>query len=95
MDCVSKITYKMCKYRVRKITTDMLVISVNKQGELRNSQPCINCAKILIKQKKINIRNLYFSNNKGEIECHDFKSWYKTATHMATSGWRSRYNKKK
>lgn len=88
MDCISNMIYKMSKYRIRTITTDILVLNVSRQGKLKNSQPCFNCAKILYKQKRIKIRNLYFSNDDGEIECHNFDKWFNTTNHTISSGWK-------
>ena len=44
---------------------DLLVIRVDKFGEkLKNSRPCNNC---ILKLKKLGIRKVYYSNQKGDI----------------------------
>lgn len=45
----------------------MLVIRVNRQGELCNAKPCRECTRLI--QKTKSIRFVYYSNNQGEIEC--------------------------
>ena len=56
------------KRLVKKI--NMIVIQINKDGELRNSKPCVDCIarmkKIMIK-KNYEIKYVYFSNNNGII----------------------------
>lgn len=93
MDCLKRLAFKMCKVRHRRIITDLVVIRVNNDGTLGNSQPCKHCAIELIKNKKITIRHLYFSNSDGKIEKHNFKEWYQNTEHHVSSGWRHRYKK--
>lgn len=88
MDCMKKLAYKMSKLRIRHCTTDMIVIRIGKNGNLLNSQPCYHCAIEMFRNKKIEIRNVYFSNQYGIIEKHNFKHWYLTANHHISSGWR-------
>lgn len=51
----------------RQFPRDIIVIKVsNSLKMLGNSRPCNHCIEIL---KKNNIRKIYYSNEKGEIEC--------------------------
>lgn len=87
MDCMKRLAFKMCKIRCRHVTTDLIVLKVDKNGNLHNSQPCYHCAIELYKSKKITIRHLYFSNSDGEIEKHNFKQWFHNTEHHISSGW--------
>ena len=87
MDCMKRLAFKMCKIRCRCVTTDLIVLKVDKQGNLGNSQPCYHCAIELNKNKKIKIRHLYFSNANGEIEKHNFKQWFHETDRHISSGW--------
>jgi len=91
MDCVKKLAFKMSRCRKRFVETDMIVLQINKLGGLKNSQPCLHCATELYKNKKIKIKNLYFSNEDGNIVKHDFEVWYHMTTHHISSGWQYRY----
>jgi hypothetical protein len=93
MDCVKKLAFKMSRSRKRTIETDLIVLQINKLGELKNSQPCLHCATELFKNKKIKIKNLYFSTSEGNIVRHDFKSWYYVTEHHISSGWQYRYKR--
>ena len=49
---------------------NLLVVRINNNGEFVNSMPCIDCIKfILRKAKQIRIKNIYYSNKDGKIEC--------------------------
>ena len=49
---------------------NMLVIRISKNNKLQNSKPCANCIetmKILPEKKGYRIRNVYYSNENGDI----------------------------
>jgi len=49
---------------------NILVVRLSKYNKLQNSKPCINCIlhmKNLPEKKGYKIRNIYYSNEKGEI----------------------------
>jgi len=49
---------------------NMLVIRISKNNKLQNSKPCANCIetmKILPEKKGYHIKNIYYSNEKGDI----------------------------
>lgn len=51
---------------------DMLILRTSPTGKLGISKPCVKCLLDMFKLPKIKnyiIRNIYFSNNSGEIEC--------------------------
>lgn len=87
MDCIKKLSYKMCKMRTRYCDVDLICLKVKKNGSLGNSQPCYHCATELYKHKKIRVRRVYFSLENGTIEKYNFKEWYCDTTHYISSGW--------
>lgn len=51
-------------------TVDLLVIRITKSGMVRQSDPCFMCIRHMQNIKSYRIRNVYFSNEIGEIERH-------------------------
>ena len=92
MNAIKQLAIQMCRVRVCRKTVDLIVIRVNKNGQLTMSQPCYHCAKELVKNKKIKIRHLYFSNKYGTIEKHNFLTWYNMTNHHISSGWLNKRN---
>ena len=49
---------------------NILVVRLSKTNKLQNSKPCANCIeniKVLPQQRGYRIKNIYYSNEKGEI----------------------------
>jgi cytidine deaminase len=70
MNAIDKL--KKCKKRKQ---IHLIVIRVNKLGQLRNSKPCGQCLKYLAHQSKkigIKIQSVFYSNDQAEIECQRF-----------------------
>ena len=53
-----------------KKVVDLLVIRITRSGMVRRSDPCFMCIKHMQNIKSYRIRNVYFSNEIGEIEKH-------------------------
>jgi len=49
---------------------DLIVIRINKQGDLVSSRPCYNCLSMM---KAVNIKKVYYSDNDGNIICENVK----------------------
>ena len=49
---------------------NILVIRVNKNGDLCNSKPCMNCIKHM---KKLGINKIYYSTDDNDIMCEKIK----------------------
>ncbi len=47
--------------------TTLYVVRLSKLGELKNSFPCNKCMSLI---KKVGIKKIYYSNEKGEIGVH-------------------------
>lgn len=73
---------------VRKFSKySIVVLRVNKKGELLNSKPCLHCLTTL---KSFNINKVYYSNNDGKIDEKKIKKL--TTEHMCSF---ERYRSKK
>jgi hypothetical protein len=87
IEVISKLSRKMIKYNKKTLTTDLYVIKIGPNEELKNSSPCRHCCIELYKNKKININKIYFSNKDGKVECHFFKEWYLNNDQYTSYGW--------
>ncbi len=70
---------------------NILVVRLSKNNKLQNSKPCANCLnklKILPEKKGYKIRNIYYSNDNGEIIKSNLKTLENEDLHY------SRYYKK-
>ena len=57
---------------------DILVIRITNNGNLKNSKPCLHCIlKLESFASVVNIKNVYYSNDNGEIEHIKFNTLYK------------------
>lgn len=66
-DCINKIPYKK-DGKIKKVS--LLVLRVNKLGNLTMSKPCKHCIQKMneIIHKNYKITSVYFTNNEGDIE---------------------------
>ena len=67
-DAINKLKPLERNKRLQNI--NMLVIRINKNNKILNSKPCANCIKnikILPEKKGYKIKNIYYSNDNGEI----------------------------
>lgn len=53
---------KLRKFKSKKF--NMLVIRIDKYGNLRNSKPCVDCVKVI---KTLPIKKIYYSDDDGNI----------------------------
>lgn len=66
---------KRKRHKVKKNGCDLLVIRIDKNGNLNNSKPCNDCIRML---KEFNINRVYYSNSEGKIICEK-------VSHMTTN----------
>lgn len=59
--------HKLYKF-LKKV--DIIVIRIGCDGTILNSKPCTSCLNVL---KLLHIRNVYYTNNSGELESHRVK----------------------
>jgi len=55
--------YKKFQRKIKSIT--LVVIRMNRNGSMCDSKPCIDCLNSI---RRLGIRKMYYSNEKGEIE---------------------------
>lgn len=74
-------------YRKKNLESiNLLVIRFSKNNKLQNSKPCANCIqtmKTLPEKKGYKIRNIYYSNDNGEIVKSNFKILEKEELHYS------------
>ncbi len=76
-----------CK-RIKKNKMNLIVIRINKMGELCESAPCFHCTKKLCENNFIQISKLYYSRYDGSITCVKFDDWARDGNHSVSKGWK-------
>lgn len=76
-----------CK-KIKKEKMNLIVLRVNKGGNICESAPCYHCSLELGKNKNICIDKLYYSRNDGTITCIKFKEWIKNNNFHVSKGWK-------
>jgi len=80
MDIIRKLNrvskHKETKREKRKKTYNLVVIRVNKQGNLRDSKPCHRCLEALYATNFCKIKYVYYSTNNGTIVKRKFADLY-------------------
>ncbi len=78
--------------RIKKIKIkskmNLIVIRVNKNGNLCESAPCFHCTKELNQNNIIAINKLFFSRADGTITCVKFSDWVKNGPTHISKGWK-------
>jgi hypothetical protein len=77
--------------RVKRCKTqkmDLVVIRINKNGNLCDSMPCFHCTMELMNSKTLTLDKLYFSRFDGSITCIKFTEWIKNEKFHISKGWR-------
>lgn len=87
VDAISKIR----KWRNLPKVVDLYVIRLSRSGLIGESKPCIHCM-YMLRRTRVNIKNIYCSNEHGEIIKLKFDSY--EASHIC-SGMRTQWRKKK
>ena len=63
-------------YSNNKKTLNLLVIRINKNGDLKNSKPCFKCITHLNRIPGYKINKIYYSNENGQIIESKFNDLY-------------------
>ena len=74
---------------------NILVIRVSKNNKLQNSKPCANCIetmRVLPQKKGYRIRNIYYSNENGEIIKSSLQNLEKEELHYSRFFRRNKYS---
>jgi len=88
IDALNKLYSLIRIQKCKKQKMDLLVIRVNKSGNLCESAPCYHCTQELAKAKVVSINKLYFSRWDGTITCIKFTEWSKNDNLHISKGWR-------
>ena len=88
MDALKKLDGLIRVQKCKKQKMDLVVIRVNKSGNLCESAPCYHCTKELEQTKVVSINKLYFSRSDGTITCVKFSKWLKNEHFHVSKGWR-------
>lgn len=88
MDALKRVFPLLRNGKIKKNKMNLIVLRINKLGELRESAPCFHCTKELAKKENIIINKLYFSRTDGTIICFKFDDWVKLGTSHISKGWR-------
>jgi hypothetical protein len=88
MDALKKLDNLIRVQKCKKQKMDLVVIRINKSGNLCESAPCYHCTRELQNSKVITINKLYFSRWDGTITCIKFSEWVKNDTFHISKGWR-------
>lgn len=88
MDALKKLDNLIRVKRCKKQKLDLVVIRVNRSGNLCESAPCFHCTKELQNSKVVKINKLYFSRWDGTITCIKFSEWIKNENFHISKGWK-------
>lgn len=76
-----------CK-KVKKNKMNLVVLRINKIGELCESAPCFHCTKKLGENDYVQIYKLYYSRYDGTITCVKFNKWVCDGKCHISKGWK-------
>ena len=83
-------------YKKKRLQTiNLLVIRISKNNKLQSSKPCTICIqnmKTLPEKKSYKIKNIYYSNNDGDIVKSNFQILEKEEQHLSRFYRRKKYN---
>lgn len=88
MDALRKLDNLIRVKKCKKQKMDLVVIRVNKSGNLCESAPCYHCTKELSNSSMVVINKLYFSRSNGTITCIKFSDWLKNKNFHISKGWK-------
>ena len=88
MDALNKLSIMKRLKKVKKTKMNLLVIRMNRSGNLCESAPCYHCTQELLKNNLIVIDKLYYSTQYGNIVCIKFDDWVKYGNHHISKGWK-------
>jgi cytidine deaminase len=88
IDALNKLESLIRCKRIKKTKMDLIVIRINKLGNLCESAPCFHCTQELSESKTTSINKLYYSRNDGTITCIKFSDWVDQGTSHISKGWK-------
>ena len=88
MDALQKVKSLLRCKKIKNNKMNLIVIRINKMGELCESAPCFHCASSLATNDSVQIDKLYYSRSNGTITCVKFDDWIRTGTSHVSKGWK-------
>ncbi len=88
MDALNKVKGLLKCQKIKKNKMSLIVLRVNKRGDLCESAPCFHCTKELENNNIIQIDKLYYSRSNGTITCVKFSDWVCNGTSHVSKGWK-------
>lgn len=88
MDALNKVKGLIKCKKIKNNKMNLVVIRVNKIGNLCESAPCFHCTKELSKNNYVQIDKLYYSRSDGSITCIKFNDWVNYGTSHISKGWK-------
>jgi hypothetical protein len=88
MDALCKVRRSLNDQKMKKNKMNLIVLRVNKKGELCESAPCYHCTIQLEKNNFVQIDKLYYSRSNGSITCIKFSDWVNEGTSHVSKGWK-------
>lgn len=88
MEALNKVKSLLKCQKIKKNKMNLLVLRINKKGELCESAPCYHCTKELANNNFVNIDKLYYSRSDETITCIKFSDWILNGTSHVSKGWK-------
>ncbi len=88
MDALNRVKNLLRCKKIKKNRMNLVVLRINKTGELCESAPCFHCTKELAENNFVQIDKLYYSRAGGLITCIKFDDWVNCGTSHISKGWR-------
>lgn len=89
MDALNKVKGLLKCQKIKKTKMNLVVIRVNKRGDLCESAPCYHCTRELFANSDfVQIDKLYYSRSNGSITCVKFSDWVYSGTSHVSKGWK-------
>ncbi len=88
VDALQKLeNFIKCK-KIKAQKMNLIVLRVNKSGNLCESAPCYHCTQELVKSSLVQIDKLYYSRADQSITCIKFRDWVKSDSFHVSKGWK-------
>jgi hypothetical protein len=88
MNALKKLDNLFRIQKKKKEKMDLIVIRINKSGNLCESAPCFHCTQELMATTIVSIKKLYFSRWDGTITCVDFSEYCESSNLHISKGWK-------
>ena len=88
MDALNKVKSLLKCQKLKKNKMNLVVIRVNKIGELCESAPCYHCTRELANNNCVSIDKLFYSRANGTITCIKFNDYVCSGIQHVSKGWK-------